>query len=465
MLRKSNGTLVLFVAAVLFGSSWLLAQQEEELTPDQAKELAIEAYIYGYPLVTMDLTKQVMTNVAEPDKMKAPVGQFINARSYPTAAFKDVTAPNADTLYSTAWLNLKEEPWVLHVPDEAERYYLMPMLSGWTEVFADPGTRTTGTGAADWAITGPDWKGTLPAGLKEYKSPTNMVWVIGRTYCSGTAEDFAAVHKIQDEYSLKPLSFFGKSYTPPKGVVDPKIDMATPVRKQVNQLDAATFFNRLALLLKDNPPAKEDAPLIAKFAQIGIVPGLPFDQTKLNPTILATVEKAAQDKIRGYLDKGLIETNGWTYTKVTGRYGNNYVDRALVAAIGLGANRPQDAIYPISSHDSESKPLNGSNKYVIHFEKGKLPPVKGFWSLTMYTDQYYFVDNALNRYALSQRDPLKTNPDGSVDLYIQHDSPGKEKEANWLPAPTGDFILMFRLYWPDEAILNGSWKPPAIVKK
>ena len=186
MLRKSNGTLVLFVAAVLFGSSWLLAQQEEELTPDQAKELAIEAYIYGYPLVTMDLTKQVMTNVAEPDKMKAPVGQFINARSYPTAAFKDVTAPNADTLYSTAWLNLKEEPWVLHVPDEAERYYLMPMLSGWTEVFADPGTRTTGTGAADWAITGPDWKGTLPAGLKEYKSPTNMVWVIGRTYCSGT---------------------------------------------------------------------------------------------------------------------------------------------------------------------------------------------------------------------------------------------------------------------------------------
>ena len=222
---------------------------------DEARAIATEAYIYGYPLVTMDMTRRIMTNVPAPTGMKAPMGQFAQAREYPPASFRDVTAPNADTLYSVAWLDLGKEPWILHVPDEDGRYYLMPMLSGWTNVFADPGTRTTGTKAGDFAITGPGWNGTLPQGVRRYASPTNMVWILGRTYCTGTPEDYRAVHTIQDKYSVVPLSSWGKPYTPPRDVpIDATLDMKTPVRNQVNAMDAGAFFNTLARLMKDNPP-------------------------------------------------------------------------------------------------------------------------------------------------------------------------------------------------------------------
>ncbi len=360
-------SLFLAIATVAIGSTWLFANQEANISPEQAKELAIEAYIYGYPLVSMDMTKQVMSQT------RSPVGQFANSRTFPTTDYKEVTAPNVDTLYSTAWLDLSKEPWILHVPNEDGRYYLMPMLDGWTDVFADPGTRTTGTKTADFVITGPNWTGSLPAGLKEFKSPTNMVWVLGRTYTSGTPEDLTIVHNIQDQYEVKPLSYYGKAYTPPKIASNSSIDTTTPVRKQVNQLDIATFFNRLSLLMKENPPSKEDGPFIAKLSQIGIVPGQPFDPSKTSPAILSDVEKLAQDKIRDHLDNGLAEQNGWTYVKIAGQYGTNYDDRALVAAVGLGANLPEDATYPICSHDSDKNPLNGKNNYVIHFDKGQLP--------------------------------------------------------------------------------------------
>lgn len=221
----------------------------------------------------MEMTRRVMTNVAKSEGKNAPMGQFANMREYPTAAFRDVTAPNADTLYSVAWLDLAKEPYVLSLPDEKGRYYLMPMLSGWTDVFQVPGSRTTGTKAQTYAITGPGWKGTLPAGITEYKSPTNLVWVLGRTYCTGTPADYQAVHKIQDQYKLVPLSADGKPYTPPPGKVDPSIDMKTPVRDQVNRMDAGAYFKLLAALLKDNPPAAADAPMVAKLAKIGVVPG------------------------------------------------------------------------------------------------------------------------------------------------------------------------------------------------
>src|SRR5579864_7596277 len=211
----------------------------------QALEIGVEAYIYGYPLVTMEMTRRVMTNVAAPQTMKAPMGQFANAREYPNASFKDVTAPNADTLYSVAWLDLSREPYVLHVPDEAGRYYLMPMLDGWTNVFASPGKRTTGTKAGDYAISGPHWHGTLPNGVTRYKSSTDMVWIIGRTYSTGTSKDFKEVHAIQDQYSLKPLNAYGKPYSPPIGKVDPNIDMKMAPREQVNHMTAATYFKLL----------------------------------------------------------------------------------------------------------------------------------------------------------------------------------------------------------------------------
>jgi hypothetical protein len=248
------------LAVAVLGASAPSARTDE-LTQKEAFDLAKEGYIYGYPLVTMDMTRRVMTNVALPKDDHAPMGQFFNARSYPDASFRDVTAPNADTLYSTAWLDLSRNAYVLSLPDEKGRYYLIPMLDAWTNVFAVPGKRTTGTGPQKYAITGPGWKGKLPAGVKQLRSPTSLVWIIGRTYCTGTAADYKAVHALQDSYRLVPLGAYGKEYTPPRGKVDPDIDMKTAVRDQVNNLKAADYFKLLARLMKDNPPAKADAPL------------------------------------------------------------------------------------------------------------------------------------------------------------------------------------------------------------
>lgn len=443
--------------------------QAGKLSEEGALTLGTEAYIYGYPLVTMEMTRRVITNVAVPKGNYAPLNQFANLRQYPDASFKDVTAPNADTLYSSAFLDVSNEPYVLSLPDENGRFYLMPMLSGWTNVFAVPGTRTTGTGAQTYAITGPGWKGALPGGVKEIKSPTSMVWIIGRTYCIGTPGDYKAVHAIQDEYKLVPLSAYGKPYTPPAGKVDPSIDMKTAVRDQVNALDAGSYFKLLAELMKMNPPAPEDAPMIEKLAQIGIVLGQDFDITKLDPTVVKGLDgapKAGQEKIMAIAEKPGELINGWAVIINLGSYGTDYVLRAVVTAIGLGANLSKDAVYPKTQVDSKGNALNGANKYMITFPKGQTPPVKGFWSLTMYNDQYFFVDNPLNRYTLSPRNDLKYNADGSLDLYIQNESPGADRESNWLPAPKGDFILMMRLYWPNEtppSILDGSWTPPPVM--
>jgi hypothetical protein len=331
-----------------------------------------------------------------------------------------------------------------------------------------PGKRTTGTKAQKYAITGPGWKGTLPEGVTEYKSPTGIVWILGRIYCTGTPEDYKAVHALQDKFSVVPLSNYGKPYTPPPGKVDPNIDMKTAVRDQVNKMDAGAYFKLFAELLKTNPPAAADAPMVEKISKIGIVPGKDFDIDKTDPSIAKTLQdvpKKAQEKIMAEFKNIGKPVNGWTYSTKLGLYGTEYMARALVTAIGLGANRGQDAIYPTSEADADGKPYDGTNKYVMHFEKGQMPPVDGFWSLTMYDAEYFFVPNKLNRYTLSSRNQFKANADGSVDLYIQNESPGKDKVANWLPAPKGKFILMMRLYWPKEtppSLLDGTWKIPPV---
>lgn len=441
-----------------------------EPTEEEILGIGVDTYIYGYPLVTMELTRRVSTNVTKPEGMKAPVGQFANVREYPDATFNAVTAPNADTLYSVAWVDVSKEPWVLSIPDEVGRYYLMPMLDAWTNVFANPGTRTTGTGPQKYAITGPGWKGSLPEGVQEYKSDTALVWILGRTYCTGTVDDYKLVHAIQDKYSLVPLSSYGKEYIAPEGKIDPAIDMKTAVRDQVNTMDAKAYFTLLADLMKENPPRKDDAKIVAKMSRIGIVPGQSYDPSKVDLKILESVPKKALEKITDYKNNSNagVSVNGWVYRiKNIGTYGTEYLARAYVAAIGLGANLPEDAVYPQSYADEKGKPYDGKNKYILHFEKDQMPPVKGFWSLTMYNRDYFFVANELNRYTLSQRNKFKVNADGSVDLYIQHESPGKGLESNWLPAPEDKFVLMMRLYWPkesDPSILDGSWEVPPVKK-
>lgn len=431
--------------------------------------LATDAYIYGYPLVTMEMTRRVVTNVAAVEGTRGPMGQFIKLRQYPDASFRDVTAPNADTLYTTAFVDVGNEPWVVSIPDMKDRYFLFPMLDGWTNVFQVPGKRTTGTGPQTYAITGPGWKGALPSGVKEYKSPTSIVWILGRIYCTGTPEDYAAVHALQDQFGLVPLSAYGKPYTPPAGAVSPSVDMKTAVRDQVNRMDAPSYFTLLADLMKRNPPLPADAPELAKFETIELVAGKDFDPGKLKADFAKRIPQAAFDRImlQFKVNKSVKNINGWAFDTVTGIYGTDYLNRALVTAIGLGANRIQDAVYPTSLKDADGKEYTGANKYVMHFPKGRLPPAQGFWSLTMYDANYFFVANPINRYSISARQNLKANPDGSVDLYIQNQSPGADKESNWLPAPQGKFVLMLRMYWPSEktpSIINGTWAPPNVKR-
>jgi hypothetical protein len=463
----------LLTSAAFFAGIPIAAAQPVEAggAPESARgplETAIRGYIYGYPLVTVEMTRRVTTNTVKPEGLHGPMGQFASLREYPTAAFKDVTAPNADTLYSSAWLDLSQGPWILQLPDEHGRYYLMPMLEAWTNVFASPGTRTTGTAAGEFAIVGPGWHGELPPGVEELRSSTNLVWNIGRTYCSGTPEDYTAVHAIQDQYKLVPLSGYGKPYTPLPGKVDPSIDMKATPREQVERMDTISYFKLLAELMKQNPPYAEDAPILARLARIGLVPGKDFDSSKLTsvPNI-QDVPKVGVERIMAHFTAGGADLNGWVFFKPGGRYGTDYIQRALVTRLGLGCNLTEDAVYPTANTDSAGQKLDGANKYVIRFPKGQMPPVRGFWSLTMYDAQYFFVANPLNRYTLSQRNTLKSNPDGSVDLYIQAANPGPDKEASWLPAPSGPFNLMLRLYWPKErppSLLDGTWQPPPVER-
>jgi hypothetical protein len=468
----SNNVWVVVVVAICVS---LTACKQESMTntnetANATRAAAKDAYVYGYPLVMMDVTRARLTNVPSPAGTNAPMGQLANIRAFPDATFTDVVSPNADTLYSQGWVDLKQEPIVLSVPDTHGRYYLMEMLDGWTDVFGSPGKRTTGTGKGNFAITGPGWSGTLPAGMKEIKSPTALIWIIGRTQTNGKA-DYAAVHAIQDGYKVTPLSAWGKSYAPPKDVpVDSKVDMKTPPAELVAGMDAVTFFNRLAMLMKDNPPAAADGPIVAQMASIGIVPGQPFDVNKNGSDATKAISDGVDDGRKRVVELGANpgigkSENGWMLlTSGIGDWGTNYDARAGVALVGLGGNLVADAFYPWTRVDGDGQPLNGANKYTLHFDKGQTPPVNAFWSLTMYNAKQAFVANPINRYAIGDRDKLKFNTDGSLDIYVQHDSPGKDKESNWLPADAGSFNVVMRMYWPKETAFNGAWSPSPIKK-
>jgi hypothetical protein len=450
-----------FMAACKHGSS---VPEQQPLTEQEAFQLGVDAYVYGYPLLVMDSVRRVSTNVVSPQGKQAPMGQFAHFRSFPDASKRDLAGSNVDTLYSTAWLDLSPGPYVLHLPDAHNRFYLMPILDGWTEVIGSPGTRTTGDKAGDFAITGPQWTGELPAGVEQIKSRTNMVWIVGRTYSSGTPQDLQAVHTMQDQYTLVPLASFGKQFTPEQGVVDPNIDMKTPPRDQIDKLDAATFFKRLAPLMKSNPPTPEDAPMGATLNRLGFADDFDFSKLPMDEAQgLSRVPEAARKKILGQYAT-LKQANGWMVSTGSGHYGTDYLQRALIAYIGVGGNLPEDAFYPIARFDGDGKPLNGADRYIMHFTAANLPPInpRGFWSLTTYDNEYFLVPNSINRYALSSRDKFKHNPDGSMDFNIQRDSPGAEKQSNWLPVPDGEFILMLRLYWPKDEAINGGWVPPPV---
>ena len=445
----------------------------QDASNDEAYQIARDAYVYGYPIVTMDVSMHQSTNVpdASSTPLRAPVNQFAHARTYPRAEDRDVVRYNFDTLYSPAWLDLAPEPIVLSVPDTGGRYYLLPMLDMWTEVFAVVGSRTTGTKAGNFVLVAPGWSGPLPDGATKIVAPTSTIWVLGRTQTNGPS-DYDNVHKVQDGYRLTPLSQWGKDYAPPtKAPTDPAIDNKTPPFIQVNRMDGVEVLSRLADLMTKYPPHANDYPILFRLQRIGLEPGKPFDASKLDPTLVKTIKAAAKDALADLEQSGKTgsgigaHVNGWFYqTSTVGTYGTAYKLRGMGALIGLGVNLPEDAVYPASFMDGDGKPYSGANRYVLHFDKGKLPPAEAFWSVTLYDKDGFQAPNPINRFALGDRDKLTFNADGSLDIYIQNQTPGADKEANWLPAPTAEFNLAMRLYSPRRDVLDGVWTPPPVRK-
>ncbi len=428
--------------------------------------LGAEAYLYGYPLVMMETTR------IQSAKYIGPENQLRMVRQFPNAQFKEVVRPNVDTLYTTAFISMKEGPWAFEMPANNKRYELMPFMDAWTNVFASPGTRTSGNQGVTYLLAGPEWNGQVPKGMTLLKSPTDMVWLIGRTQTNGTA-DFATVHELQNRLRLtkwpQPPDSLSAS-TDSKRDAQPSWQVSTepsltPVA-QMKALNTTEFFNRLMKLMVSNPPSPEDAPLLARLAQLEIKPGQAVHLSGSNALSFSLGRWIANQRVMKALNTK-AQDGSWSYPPLNlGRYGTDYNTRAAVAMVGLGANLPEDAMYPNTVLDHQGQALNGKHRYRLHFAANALPPVKAFWSITAYGADEFLIDNPLQRFAIGDRDPLVFNADGSLDLWVQATPPSeKEAAANWLPVQMGaPFLLNARLYWPEDKALNGQWKMPVVER-
>lgn len=467
-LKRILAPTLIMLAATPLGA---LAQVSQE----EAVAIATDAYVYGYSLVTTDVTRVQMTNVAGVEALKAPVNQFVNVKRYPPADYRGVSAPNADTLYSLAWIDVKE-PQVFSHPDMGKRFHLFPMVDLWMTIFASPGSRTGDGKAANLLLTGPDWKGEVPKGMTHISVATRYMVILGRTYADGSEADYQAANALQAQYKITPLSAWGKPFTPKAPAVDPNpgISMTEDPQSVILAMGTEGYFNWMSKAMCESAPAyAADKPALERFAKIGFVPCKPFSLGQLDAQTQAALKdlpQAALKKVGANREQSMGKlVDGWSITKGLGVYGTDYMKRAVVAAFGWPANLQADAVYPYTLVDGNGQTLTGANHYTLTFAKGQTPPVNGFWSITMYMIDkgWWFVPNKLNKFTVSPRNHLKANADGSITLYFQKDSPGADKESNWLPAPEGEFIPMLRMYWPAEkapSILDGSWTPPKVQK-
>tara|TARA_R110000868_G_scaffold56546_3_gene174956 strand:- start:25269 stop:26651 length:1383 start_codon:yes stop_codon:yes gene_type:complete len=437
------------------------------------QEIATEAYIYAYPLVLMEITRRVNTNVDMRDggnnlTISAPMNTFCHLTRFPDDSFDAVVRPNADTLYSALWYDVSEEPLIITVPDSGGRYYLLPIMDMWTHSFSSAGTRTTGNHAQTLAIVDRAWSGKLPEDVRVYRSPTSVGWMIGRTQTNG-ASDYAAVRAFQAGITAVPLSSWNNAdYTPPTGEFDPALDMGAPV-DQVRNMPVKDFFELFAELTIKNPPHFDDYPVVDRMARIGLVTGHRFSLDACTPDVRKALEaspaEGMQKIITSLMNIGELH-NGWRMIGAPmGTYATDFRRRAAIAFFGLGAVPVEDAVYPGALLQADGKPFDSAADYVIHFDKDQLPPVRAFWSLTMYNERQLFAANMIDRFAIGDRDPLQYNADGSLDLYIQRRAPDVAKQSNWLPAPaSGSFSMNLRLYWPKQLVLDGQWVPPQVVR-
>jgi hypothetical protein len=473
MKRTVFNTLLTLVGSTVLlsgcASSKDASSQADETPPTLAEVRAIakEAYIYGYPLVDSYRIQYAYFVDKDDTSYKAPWNQIANIPNVYTPADTAVQTPNSDTPYSWAGLDLRAEPMVISVPEiEKSRYYSIQFIDAYTFNFAYAGSRTTGNGAGSFLIAGPGWKGEKPAGIKEIiRSETDFNLAVFRTQLFNPA-DIGNVIKIQDQYKLQPLSSFLGTAAP---AAAPTVDWVTPLTKE-EEKTSLEFFNILNFVLDYCPVDPTEVELRERFAKIGIEGGKTFDPAKLSPEMKSAIEQGRAEAWEAFaagaklLEAGKITSGDCFGTRKYMK--NNYLYR-WVATIGIYGNSKQEAMYPVYQVDAAGQKLSGVNRYTLHFDKGEYPPVKAFWSLTMYElPQSLLVANPINRYLINSPmlPNMKKDADGGLTLYIQNESPGKELESNWLPAPKGPFAMYMRLYWPAEAALDGSWNQPKLIQ-
>jgi hypothetical protein len=425
-------------------------------------------YAYGFPLVMMDVTRQVMTAALSSGEYSAPVNQFHRIRDFVSPDFKNVVRISRSSLWSTAFVDLGAGPVVFSHPATKGHYLVAQVMDMWTDNFASIGTRTTGEEPGHCLIAGPRWHGTPPPGIEAaYRCPTRYAWVLVQI-AAADAGDFPEVHALQDGLHITPLSAWGTSYTAPDGTpVDPAVDTTATPFDQVRLMDGPTFFRHLAAALKDNPPRPADRPMLKKLQRIGLEPGKDFDADRVDPAAAKGLTRAAR-KVWGMLETAPYQmqtVNGWLLPLNLGRYGTDYNTRAFVAFVGLGALWAEDAIYPSAFVDGGGKRLDGARAYQLHFEKdGLFPSHSGVWSISAYRENFY-VRNPIERYGITSGMPLHYHDDGSLDIYIQAQPPGPDREANWLPCPpSGPFNVTVRVYQPRQAMLDGHTKNNLVIQ-
>lgn len=464
--------LIALAALSFFGWSTLPSAQAQPamntLTTAEARAIAKEAYVYGFPLV--DNYRVMYSYFVDhgAEEFKAPWNQVHNESRVYTPDDKAIQTPNSDTPYSQLGFDLRTEPLVITVPAvPKERYYSLQFIDLYTHNFAYVGSRATGNEAGSFLLAGPNWKGAKPAGVKAViRSETEIGWVLFRTQLFNPG-DINAVKKVQAGYRVEPLSKFLSTAAPPAA---PPIDFIAPLTPE-QQKTSPEFFRILDFALQFCPTDPSEKELMARFAKLGIGPGGTFDAAKLSPEMRTAVEAGMADAWKEFAEfkKTSIDTGKVNAADAFGTRAflkNNYLFRMAGAVLGIYGNSKEEALYPAYYTDANGGVLDASsNRYTLRFAPGQLPPVNAFWSITMYElPPSLLVANPLDRYLINSPmlPTLKRDADGGLTLYIQHESPGKERESNWLPAPDGKFWTVLRLYWPKEAALDGQWKQPPL---
>jgi hypothetical protein len=463
---KQNLLAGLCMAALLVGCK----PQPSKVTPEEARAIAKEAYIYGNPMVDHYRIFYSYFVDGNGGDFKAPFNQIKNIARVYTPEDTTMQTPNSDTPYGYGGLDLRGEPVVITVPPiEENRYFSVQMIDAFTHNFHYIGSRTTGNKGGNYLIVGPDWKGEKPSGIDEViQSETSMVFAFFRTQLFNTS-DIDNVKKVQEGYKIQPLSAFLRQSAPETASA---ISWLKPLSREEIRSDLR-FFDQLNFWLQFCTIHESEKQLFERFAKIGVVPGKTFDPESLNPEIKEAIAAGMQDAWAafGNLNDTKIKTQQIGSADVFGtraHLNGNYLYRMAGAVLGIYGHSKEECLYPFYQTDSDGQPMNGATqKYTLTMRENEIPPVNSFWSYTLYqAPSLFLVKNPIDRYLINSPmlDNLKRNADGSITIYIQHESPGKDKESNWLPTPNGPFIIANRLYWPKEEALNGTWKPIPIKR-